>query len=115
MSDNGPGRPSKYNEERHERMVEAAKRGATMEGVARAGGIHISTLYEWMDEYPELNEDITRARSQAEMEALEDVADNRPDWLLERSFNYTKKQEIEHSAENVELNIVLDDEDEDDD
>lgn len=109
------GRPSKFTEDRTEDILEAARRGATVEGCARAAGIGESTLYEWLDRYPEFSEAFNRARAEGERELLEDVIEDDPKFILERSFGYTKteKRELEHdTAEGAEFsfNVVFSDE-----
>lgn len=90
------GRPSKYTEERREAILEAARHGTTIEGCARAGGIHHSTLYDWMDQYDEFSEAFNRARAAGEQRLIPEAD---PEFILERSYGYTKTQEIEHSGE----------------
>ena len=55
------GRPSKLDDVRDD-LLEAAERGTTKEGCARAAGIATSTLYDWLDQFPEFSEAFNRAR-----------------------------------------------------
>ena len=102
---NKGGAPSKFNEERRERILEAARAGTTVEGCARAAGIHYRTLRRWLDRgedetgtaYAEFDEQFSTARSEAERDLVEAVSNEDPKFILERSYDYTKSQEIEHS------------------
>lgn len=99
--DGAGGRPSKFTDDRRDRIKEAARRGTTVEGCARAAGIHPSTLYDWLDEYPEFSEAFNRARAEGEQRLVEDVAVEDPKFILERSYDYvkTEKREVELDAD----------------
>lgn len=92
------GRPTKWSDERREQLLEAARSGMTIEGCARAAGIGVSTLYEWLDNFPEFSEAFNRARGEGERQLVDEVVREDPKFILERSFGYTKSQEIEHSG-----------------
>lgn len=91
------GWPRKLRE-REEDILEAARRGTKKENCAHVAGVHESTLYEWLNAYPEFSEAFTRARAQGEQVLLEHE-DTSPEFILERSYDYTKTQEIEHSGD----------------
>lgn len=93
------GRPSKFTPDRREAILKAARNGTTIEGCARAAGISHTCLYDWLDNYPEFSEAFNRARAEGEQRLVEDVTEEDPKFLLERSFDYTKKQEVEHTGE----------------
>lgn len=95
------GRPSKFTEDRRDQIKQAARNGTTVEGCARAAGIGPSTLYEWLDEYPEFSEAFERARARGEQRLVEEVADDDPKFILERSYDYvkTEKREVEMDAD----------------
>lgn len=90
------GRNSKRTEERVEEILEAAREGTTVEGCCRAAGIGVSTLYDWFDRDPELSERFNRARHQGERRLVEEVAEEDPKFLLERSYEYSKTERKEH-------------------
>ena len=94
------GRPSKFNEERRDAILEAARRGTTVEGCARAAGIHHSTLYDWLDEFSDFSEAFNRARAEGEQRLVEEVAIEDPKFILERSFDYvkTERREVDMDA-----------------
>lgn len=94
------GRPSKFNDERRESILSAARNGTTVEGCARAAGIGTSTLYDWLDQYPEFSESFNRARAKAEQDLVEAAKEDDPKWVLERSYGYvkTEKREVEMDA-----------------
>ena len=93
------GRPSKFNEERREAILEAARRGTTVEGCARAAGIHHSTLYDWLDSFDDFSEAFNRARAEGEQRLVEEVAVEDPKFILERSFDWVKTQEVQHTGD----------------
>lgn len=94
------GRKSKFTEDRVSNILDAAEAGTTIEGCARAAGIHHSTLYQWLDEKEEFSEAFQRARSKGERELLDKVADKDPKFVLERSYEYikTEKREVEQET-----------------
>ena len=112
------GRPSKFDEDRREAILEAARNGTTVEGCARAAGIHHSTLYDWLDQYPEFSEAFERARAAGEQRLIEAVAADDPKFVLERSYDYvkTEKRELEHDTadgSDFEFNVVFSDDGDD--
>jgi len=108
-AENNQGRPSKFETVRDD-VVEAAREGLTIEGCARAAGVHKSTLYDWLDTYDEFSDAFMRARANGERRLLKqaltdpDVDSRTARFILERSFGYTKSQEIEHSGD-VDLGL----------
>ena len=96
------GRPSKFNEDRKERILQAARNGTTKAGCARAGGINESTLYDWLNKYPDFSKSFKRARAEGEQQLIQDE-DVDPEFVLERSYGYTKSQEIEHSGDGLTI------------
>ena len=94
------GRPSKFTEDRCEDILEAARRGTTVEGCARAAGIGVSTLYDWLDDFSEFSESFNRARAKGEQRLVEEVAIEDPKFILERSYDYvkTEKREVDMDA-----------------
>jgi len=103
-----PGRRSKLEDVRED-ILAAARAGASKQGCARAAGIVKSTLYEWTSpdsEYydEEFHEDFLQARWQGELRYIrnpEDVDSRHAQFLLERSFGYTKEQTIEHEGDGL--------------
>lgn len=95
------GRPSKFTEDRKDQLKKAARRGTTIEGCARAAGIHPSTLYDWLDKYPEFSEAFNRARAKGEQKLVEEVAIEDPKFILERSYDYvkTERREVDLDAD----------------
>lgn len=91
----GHGRPSKL-EDTWDEVMAAAERGLTMEGIARAAGIGVSTLRDWRSQYEDFSAELSRARARAEQDLIRDAG---AEFVLERSYGYTKEQEIELSGE----------------
>lgn len=104
------GRPLKLDDkERRDRAVEAAEKGCSKGGCARAAGVTLETLNDYLDRangedpderFIEFFDRFKRARSKGE-ENLVSLAKVNGDakFLLATSFGYSKKQEIEHSGE----------------
>lgn len=107
-----PGRPSMFDEYR-EALLEAAEEPIKTRDVARTAGVGKTTLYEWLDEHEDFADAFKRARSRAARDLVHrgledpDVDTSVIRFLLERTFDYTKTQEIEHSGE-VDLDVEAD-------
>lgn len=86
------GRPTKYTEQRVERILQAIRDGNYMETAARLAGIAPSTLYEWRNEFPDFSEAVETARAEAEERNIATIQAAAPQqwqaaaWWLERSF-----------------------------
>lgn len=105
------GRPTKYTKETRETLLESAREGLTIQGCARSAGIGESTLYDWLKELSEFSESFNRARAHGEKRLVQEVSERDPKFILERSYDYTKKTELEHSGEvsGFEFTINYDD------
>lgn len=101
------GRPSKYNEERVERILKAARKGKTKKGCARAGGIIRETLNTWLEksrngeDFSGFFEEFTHARAEGESELVEQCKRSDPKFLLAASYGYktTQKKEVDMEAD----------------
>lgn len=91
----GHGRPSKQDDAWDDIMAAAAE-GLTLEGIARVAGVGVSTLREWRNDSDDFSAALGRARAQGERRLIGDAD---PEFVLERSYGYTKSQEVEHSGE----------------
>lgn len=96
-------RPTKYNQDRADDILDAAREGKTKEGCARAGGISYDTLRRWLDRgedgeepFAKFREAFDLARAEGESHLVERVADRKPEFILERSYGYTRTQRVEH-------------------
>lgn len=93
----GPGRPTKLTEETRKTILDAIKAGLPLERAAALGGVHGASFFQWVQrgrgehtrptrpEYVEFAEAVTRARAQAESEALSEIragvmVSGAPDW-----------------------------------
>lgn len=92
---NTQGRPSLLDEYKGD-ILDAAREGLTYEGIARVAGIGVSTLHDWRDQYDGFSEALERARARGERELIQEAD---AEFVLERSYDYVKKQEIEHSGD----------------
>jgi hypothetical protein len=59
-------RNSKMTDARVEAILNALRQGCTRRAAAAVGGIHHSTLYEWMTNDPTLTDAVERAEGEAE-------------------------------------------------
>lgn len=104
------GRPSIFDEYRDD-VIEAAEDGLTIEGCGRTAGVGVSTLYEWLDEREDFAEAFNRARARGERRLIrqaltdDDVDERTARFLLERSFGYTKSQELELEGDGLTINV----------
>lgn len=94
------GRPTKLDEYR-DKIMEAACEGMSLQGCARVAGIAEKTLHTWINEYDEFASELRQARAEGELQHIRNVDDKGSQFLLERSFGYTKteKKELEHTGE----------------
>lgn len=92
------GRDS-YIDEVWDDVMEAAEDGLTYEGIARVAGIGRETLDGWRRNNEEFNRELEQRRSVAERRIINFVEETRPEFLLERSFGYTKEQDINLDAD----------------
>ncbi len=72
------GRPTKYTKATVARLVEAVEKGSTYELAAYYAGIGERTLYDWLERYPQLVQDIKAAEARAAARWLD---------VIERSAN----------------------------
>ena len=77
------GRPSTYNPEFCERVIEYGKQGKSITWMAAELGVHKDSLYEWMKVHPEFSDAITQAK-QYSQQWWEDAGQN---GMLAPGFN----------------------------
>jgi transposase-like protein len=63
-------RPTKYSPEVEKRITDALAGGASRRLAAEYGGIHETTLIDWMHRYPNFASAVIRAEAQCEMSAV---------------------------------------------
>jgi hypothetical protein len=98
------GRPSKFGDARDD-LLEAADSFKNIKQVANSGGIDESTLYRYLDEYPDFCKSFKRARADAAERLIQRGLDQDDDidmsfvrFLLERSFHFVKTERKEISG-----------------
>lgn len=107
------GRPSKFEDHR-EAVLEAAREPIKTRDVARTAGVGKSTLYDWLDAHPEFSDAFRRARSEAARELVQrgledpDVDSGMIRFLLERTFDYTKTQDLNVEGDGLVINVPAD-------
>jgi len=76
-----PGRPTKYSEETIARLCEALADGLPIKGACVVAGIGVTTLAEWREQHPGLEERMNEAREIARQKALQSIkARGEKDW-----------------------------------
>lgn|SRR5262249_55308588 len=76
------GRPTKYNEQTLACLYEALGDGMPINGACVIAGVGVTTLNEWRDKYPEVEERMSQARERFRKKALQTIgkAIDRDDW-----------------------------------
>ena len=75
------GRPTKFNNETINRLCSALSDGMPIKGACTVAGIGVSTLNEWRERYPDLEERLADAREHARLKALQAIkAAGEKDW-----------------------------------
>lgn len=95
-------RLSKYNEDRHKRIIEALRAGNTRRAASWAGGIDQDTFLRWLQRYADFADDVKAAEADAELAMVERVRTAANDqwqaaaWWLERKMkrDWSNRQEI---------------------
>ena len=67
------GRPTKFHEQTVERLCGAVASGAPFKSACVVAGIGVTTLNEWREKYPDLEERLSDAREQARLKALQAI------------------------------------------
>lgn len=114
-AENPGGRPTKFTDERAQRAVEAARKGLSKSGCARAAGVEPQTILNWEDDIltfetadgdqAEFFDAFRRARSEGESRLVDGgLYDDETDssmakFLLASSFDYRKTEKREHTGE----------------
>jgi len=70
---NKPGRPSKYEPDTVAEIIKLLSEGCIVENVCAKTGIGVSTFYDWIIEYPEFSEKVTRAKADALVGAVQSL------------------------------------------
>ena len=67
------GRPTKYNKKTMDRLCEALADGMPISGACVVAGIGVTTLNEWRDKYPSVEERMNQARERFREKALQTI------------------------------------------
>lgn len=106
------GRPTVYNEQRGDAIVEAAKRVGFASIAAEINGIHRNTLSAWLERgengeepFASFADRFQQARAEWQEKQVGKVND--PTWLLERSDPsvFGRRDKVEHSG-NIALELA---------
>jgi hypothetical protein len=73
MNESRVGRPTKYSEETITRLCEALADGMPIKSACVVAGIGVTTLNEWRDKYPEIEERMSQARERYREKALQTI------------------------------------------
>ena len=104
------GRPSKFNDERAQQVIQAAKQAKSKSGCARAAGVDRATIGNWLSKNPTFTDSAGRerefltafAQARADGETIlvqgglrnDDIDSSFAKFLLKTSFDYREVQEI---------------------
>jgi len=81
------GRPTKFTEETVERLCSTIGDGMPIRGACVVAGIGVTTLTEWREKYPDLEERIVDAREHARLKGLQAIkAAGDKDWRAWAEF-----------------------------
>ena len=113
--DSQVGRPTKYSEETIARLCEALADGMPIKSACIVAGIGVTTLNEWRDKYPEIEERMSQGRELYREKALQTIkkAINNNDWraavaALKLSFpEYRENMKIDVNAVAVAGTVVI--------
>src|SRR5260370_12130081 len=81
LAKRAPGRPTKYSHHVLERLCGALSDGMPLKGACVVAGIGVTTLAEWREKHPEIEQRIDEARECARQKALQRIkAAGEKDW-----------------------------------
>jgi terminase small subunit-like protein len=67
------GRPTKFSQQTIDQLCEAVADGMPIKGACTVAGIGVTTLAEWRERHPELEEKLNQAREFARQKALQAI------------------------------------------
>ena len=114
------GRDFAIDESDHDAILDAAEKGISKAGCARAAGVDKASLLRYVEAHDEFRTAFTRARARGEQRLATGPLVNREDepdmdgqharFLLSTSFNYikTEKREVENTGDEPLSEIVID-------
>jgi hypothetical protein len=82
LNESRVGRPTKYSEETIARLCEALADGMPIKAACVVAGVGVTTLVEWREQHPGLEERMNEARERYREKALQTIkkAINNDDW-----------------------------------
>jgi hypothetical protein len=100
------GRPSKYQPETVNRLLDALADGLTIKQACIAAGIGETTLSRWKDGYPELETQLVEAREHARQKALAGIKDaaEKGEWRAWAKFLELSFPEYRQPSTRIEVN-----------
>jgi len=102
------GRPTKFNDETIGRLCTALSDGMPIKGSCVVAGIGVTTLNEWREKYPDLEERLSDAREQARLKALQAIKTaGEKDWRAYAEWlRLTFPADYRGSANKIEVNAT---------
>lgn len=106
------GRPTKYEAQTIERLIQAIGAGLTIEDACVYGDIHKSTFYDWIQTYPDFSDAVKTAEVKAKMRrilrielAAQNGAWQADAWYLERKYpeEFGRKLTLQVAPEDAAL------------
>jgi uncharacterized protein GlcG (DUF336 family) len=112
LNESRVGRPTKYSEETIVRLCAALADGMPIKAACVVAGIGVTTLNEWRDKYPELEERISQARESYREKALQTIkrAIDAHDWraaVAALKLIFPEYRESTQIGVNVGVAVVL--------
>jgi hypothetical protein len=107
------GRPTKFNDDRAQRAIEAAKLGKSKAGCERSAGVADGTIDNWLDKNPTFEDEdgtekyffraFRRARANGEDEWIDDGRRGEnpsfAKFMLSSSYGYSEERDVNVDAE----------------
>lgn len=107
------GRPTKFNDERAQNAIEAAKLGKSKAGCERSAGVARGTVDNWLDENPSFEDEdgeekgfftaFMRARANGEDEWIDDGRHGEnpsfAKFMLSSSYGYSEERDVNVDAD----------------
>jgi hypothetical protein len=112
LNELGVGRPTKYSEETIARLCEALTDGLPIKAACVVAGIGVTTLNDWRDKYPEIEERMSQARESYREKALQTIkrAIDAHDWraaVAALKLIFPEYRESTQIGVNVGVAVVL--------
>lgn len=113
----GRGRPTDYNTEVHEAIVEAVRAGLSPTRAAQKAGFNHAVITDWREKYPEFSTDIAQAEAEYVQDRIAALKACQTKWgtpdpkaleiELRRFSEFRIHQEVTSSTTNLNVSVQL--------